>query len=207
MLGLVSISGDIIGLLGPSDQINERSPTIGRRGRRLQDKTPRFEHRINDRIKAREVRVVDENGENLGVMHPRDATRIAVERKLDLVEISPNATPPVCKILDYGKWRYERDKQRKESKPARSAELREVKMRPRIDEHDFQVKTKQVVRLLEGGDKVKVMMRFRGREVVHQDLAEEILMRISREVGSVGTIESKPQMQGRQMMLVLAPAH
>jgi translation initiation factor IF-3 len=153
------------------------------------------------------VRVVDENGENLGIMHPRDATRIANDRKLDLVEVSPNAVPPVCKILDYGKWRYERDKQKKESKPAKSAELREVKMRPKIGEHDFQVKTKQVVRLLQGGDKVKVLLRFRGREVVHQDLAEELLMRVSREVGEIGTIESKPQMQGRQMMLVLAPAH
>lgn len=121
------------------------------------------------------------------------------------MEVSPNAVPPVCKILDYGKWRYERDKQKKESKPAKSAELREVKMRPKIGEHDFQVKTKQVVRLLQGGDKVKVLLRFRGREVVHQDLAEELLMRVSREVGDIATIESKPQMQGRQMMLVLAP--
>ena len=151
------------------------------------------------------MRVVDENGENLGILHPRDAVRIAEERKLDLVEVSPNAVPPVCKILDYGKWRYERDKQKKESKPAKSAELREVKMRPKIGEHDFQVKTKQVVRLLQGGDKVKVLLRFRGREVVHQDLAEELLMRVSREVGDIATIESKPQMQGRQMMLVLAP--
>lgn len=140
-------------------------------------------------------------------MHPRDATRVALERRLDLVEISPNATPPVCKILDYGKWRYERDKQKKESKPTKSAELREVKMRPKIGEHDFQVKAKQVQRLLQGGDKVKVMLRFRGREVVHQDLAEELLMRISREVADLATIEMKPQMQGRQMMLVLAPAH
>lgn len=151
------------------------------------------------------MRVVDENGENLGVLHPRDAVRIAEERKLDLVEVSPNAVPPVCKILDYGKWRYERDKQKKESKPAKSAELREVKMRPKIGEHDFQVKKKQVERLLQGGDKVKVLLRFRGREVVHQDLAEELLMRVSREVGDLATIESKPQMQGRQMMLVLAP--
>lgn len=153
------------------------------------------------------MRVVDETGQNLGTMHPREATKVAKERKLDLVEVSPNANPPVCKILDYGKWRYERDKQKKESKPGKSAELREVKMRPKIGEHDFQVKTKQVVRLLEGGDKVKVMLRFRGREVVHQDLAEELLMRVSREVGDIGTIESKPSMQGRQMMLVLAPAH
>ncbi|HIB64514.1 MAG TPA: translation initiation factor IF-3 [Phycisphaerales bacterium] len=162
---------------------------------------------MNERIRAREVRVVDETGKNLGTMHPRDATRIAKEKKLDLVEVSPNAEPPVCKILDYGKWRYERDKQRKESKPAKSVSLREVKMRPKIGEHDFQVKRKQVERLLKGGDKVKVLLRFRGREVVHQDLAVELLMRVSREVEGLGVIESKPAMQGRQMSLVLAPVN
>lgn len=140
-------------------------------------------------------------------MHPRDATRIAKEKKLDLVEVSPNADPPVCKILDYGKWRYERDKQRKESKPAKSSALREVKMRPKIGEHDFQVKKKQVERLLKEGDKVKVLLRFRGREVVHQDLAVELLMRVSREVEGIGIIESKPSMQGKQMSLVLAPVN
>ncbi len=148
---------------------------------------------------------MDETGQNLGTMHPRDATRIAKERKLDLVEVSPNSNPPVCKILDYGKWRYERDKQRKESKPGKSSSLREVKMRPKIGEHDFQVKKKQVERLLEGGDKVKVMLRFRGREVVHKGLAEAMLMRVHEELKDKSTIESKPQMQGRQMMLVLAP--
>ena len=144
-------------------------------------------------------------------MHPKDATRIAKEKKLDLVEVSPNADPPVCKILDYGKWRYEISKrtkpQKKESKPAKSMALREVKMRPKIGEHDFQVKKKQVERLLKGGDKVKVLLRFRGREVVHQDLAVELLMRVSREVEGLGVIESKPSMQGRQMSLVLAPVN
>lgn len=140
-------------------------------------------------------------------MHPKDATRVAKEKKLDLVEVSPNANPPVCKILDYGKWRYERDKQKKESKPAKSASLREVKMRPKIGEHDFQVKKKQVERLLKGGDKVKVLLRFRGREVVHQDLAVQLLMRVSQEVEGLGVIESKPSMQGRQMSLVLAPVN
>lgn len=139
-------------------------------------------------------------------MHPRDATKVARERKLDLVEVSPNANPPVCKILDYGKWRYERDKQKKESKPAKSVSLREVKMRPKIGEHDFQVKVKQVERLLKGGDKVKVLLRFRGREVVHQQLAVDLLMRVSQEVDGLGVVEAKPAMQGRQMSLVLAPA-
>ena len=139
-------------------------------------------------------------------MHPRDATKVARERKLDLVEVSPNANPPVCKILDYGKWRYERDKQKKESKPAKSVSLREVKMRPKIGEQDFKVKVKQVERLLKGGDKVKVLLRFRGREVVHQQLAVDLLMRVSQEVDGLGVVEAKPAMQGRQMSLVLAPA-
>ena len=140
-------------------------------------------------------------------MHPKDATRVAKEKKLDLVEVSPNADPPVCKILDYGKWRYERDKRKKESKPAKSMAKREVKMRPKIGEHDFQVKKKQVERLLKGGDKVKVLLRFRGREVVHQDLAVELLMRVSREVEGLGVVESKPSLQGKQMTLVLAPVN
>ena len=114
---------------------------------------------MNERIRAREVRVVDETGKNLGTMHPRDATRIAKEKKLDLVEVSPNAEPPVCKILDYGKWRYERDKQKKESKPAKSVSLREVKMRPKIGEHDFQ----EAALLEELVDEVGVLARQRHR--------------------------------------------
>ena len=138
-------------------------------------------------------------------MHPRDGVRLARERKLDLVEVSPNSRPPVCKMMDYGKWKYERDKKKKGSKNDQSQSLREVKMRPKIGDHDFEVKTKQVARLLDGGDKVKVVLRFRGREIVHQELAENLLQRVGDEVSEHGKIVSKPAMQGRTMSVTLAP--
>ncbi|HIB69070.1 MAG TPA: translation initiation factor IF-3 [Phycisphaerales bacterium] len=178
---------------------------MGRRGRRHHDKRPRFEHRINERIRARAVQVIDDEGKNLGNLHPREAVKIAKSKKLDLVEISPNANPPVCKMMDYGKWRYERDKRKKEQRDNTQA-LREVKMRPKIGDHDFEVKTKQVERLLNSGDKVKVTLRFRGREVVHQHLAKELLQRVGDEVSDAGNIVSQPTMQGRTMSVILAPA-
>lgn len=139
-------------------------------------------------------------------MHPREGTRLAKERKLDLVEMSPNANPPVCKMMDYGKWRYERDKRKKSAPPTSQQTLREVKMRPKIGEHDLSVKTDQVERLLNGGDRVKVTLRFRGREVVHQDLAQELMARVKDEVKDAGTVISQPSMQGRTMIMVLAPS-
>lgn len=141
----------------------------------------------------------------MGNLHPREAVKIAKSKKLDLVEISPNANPPVCKMMDYGKWRYERDKRKKEQRDNTQA-LREVKMRPKIGDHDFEVKTKQVERLLNSGDKVKVTLRFRGREVVHQHLAKELLQRVGDEVSDAGNIVSQPTMQGRTMSVILAPA-
>ena len=131
--------------------------------------------------------------------------KIAKSKKLDLVEVSPNANPPVCKMMDYGKWRYERDKRKKEQSD-NTQSLREVKMRPKIGDHDFDVKTKQVERLLNSGDKVKVTLRFRGREVVHQHLAKELLQRVGDEVSDAGNIVSQPTMQGRTMSVILAPA-
>lgn len=139
-------------------------------------------------------------------MHPREGARLAKERKLDLVEVSPNARPPVCKMMDYGKWKYERDKKKKAGKSEHSQSLREVKMRPKIGDHDFEVKTKQVARLLDGGDKVKVILRFRGREIVHKTLAVELLQRVGDEVSEHGKIVSEPCMQGRTMSVTLAPA-
>jgi translation initiation factor IF-3 len=150
------------------------------------------------------VRVVDSNGENLGEMHPREGVKIAKQDKLDLVEVSPNSRPPVCKIMDYGKWKYERDKKKK-AQSDNSQSLREVKLRPKIGDHDLDVKTKQVSRLLDGGDKVKVTLRFRGREIVHQDLARDLLNRIGEEVSDQGEYVSKPSMQGRTMSAILAP--
>ena len=131
--------------------------------------------------------------------------KIAKSKKLDLVEVSPNANPPVCKMMDYGKWRYERDKRKKEQSD-NTQSLREVKMPPKIGDHDFDVKTKQVERLLNSGDKVKVTLRFRGREVVHQHLAKELLQRVGDEVSDAGNIVSQPTMQGRTMSVILAPA-
>ena len=138
-------------------------------------------------------------------MNPRDGLRIAKEQKLDLVEIPPTANPPVCKLMDYGKWKYDRDKKKKASHESSQC-LREVKMRPKIGEHDFQVKAKQVERLLNGGDKVKVILRFRGREIVHQNLAIELLEKVGSEVSEFGSIVSKPTMEGRTMSVILAPA-
>ena len=182
----------------------KKERTIGRRGRRHHDKRPRFEHRVNERIRARKVRVVDSQGTNLGEMHPKEGVNLAKRDKLDLVEISPNSRPPVCKIIDYGKWKYDRDKKKK-AQSDNSQSLREVKLRPKIGDHDLDVKTRQVSRLLDGGDKVKVTLRFRGREIVHQDLAQDLLQRIGQEVSDQGEFVSKPSMQGRTMSAILAP--
>lgn len=180
---------------------------IRRRKRRWVAKVPEAEHRINGRIRTREVRVIDEQGNQLGILHPREAVKIARERNLDLVEVAPGAQPPVCKIMDYGKWKYERAKKERESRATRkTTELREVKMRPKIDEHDFQVKSRTVQRLLKDGDKVKVTMRFRGREVVHKQLALDVLQRVYDDSSDFSTVENKPTMQGRTMSMVLAPA-
>lgn len=137
-------------------------------------------------------------------MHPKEGVKIAKRDKLDLVEVAPNSKPPVCKIMDYGKWKYERDKKKKAGSD-NSQSLREVKIRPKIGDHDLDVKTKQVSRLLDGGDKVKVTLRFRGREIVHQDLAVDLIEKIGDEVSEQGEFVSKPSMQGRTMSAILAP--
>lgn len=140
-------------------------------------------------------------------MDPRDATRMAGEREMDLVEVSPQARPPVCKMMDFGRWKYETQKKGRESRAKKKIiETREVKMRPKIDEHDYQVKSRMVRRLLEGGDKVKVTMRFRGREVVHSRIALDLLDRIYKDSEELGiVIEAKPRLEGRNMTMVLAP--
>ncbi|MCA9792880.1 MAG: translation initiation factor IF-3 [Candidatus Eremiobacteraeota bacterium] len=175
-----------------------------RRRRRWVSKKPEFEHRVNERIRAPKIRVVGAEGDQLGVMHPRQALTLAKEKELDLVEVAPNASPPVCRLMDYGRWRYENSK--KKSAKKTTPELREVKMRPKIDEHDYQVKCRIVKRLLRGGDKVKVTMRFRGREVTHDDIARDILLRVRDDAEDLGRLESKPNRQGRSMSMVLAPS-
>jgi translation initiation factor IF-3 len=165
------------------------------------------EYRINDRIEAREVRLVGEDGEMIGVVGLRDALQRAENAGLDLVEVSPSATPPVCKILDYGKFKYEAQKRANAArKKQRVIEVKEIKMRPNIDDHDYSTKMKKVFSFLEEGDKVKVTMRFRGRELAHQDIAMRVLTRVKDEVGELAKVEQFPRMEGRQMIMVMAPA-
>jgi translation initiation factor IF-3 len=164
------------------------------------------EHRINDRIEAREVRLVDQDGEMIGVVPLRDALDRADQVGLDLVEISPNATPPVCKILDYGKFKYEAQKKANAArKKQKVIEVKEIKMRPSIDQNDYSIKMKKVREFLDEGDKVKVTMRFRGREMAHQHLAINILEKVKDEMADLAKIEQFPKLEGRQMIMVMAP--
>lgn len=166
----------------------------------------RDEHRINNRIEAREVRLVDEDGSMVGVVPTREALLRAEDAGLDLVEISPNADPPVCKILDFGKFKYEAQKRANVArKKQRVIEVKEIKMRPGIDDNDYNIKMKKVHTFLTEGDKVKVTMRFRGREMAHQNIAMDILDRVRDEVKELAKIEQFPKMEGRQMVMVMAP--
>ena len=162
--------------------------------------------RVNDKIRVPQIRLIDHEGENRGVIDPRDAIRMAEEVGLDLVEISPNADPPVCKIMDFGKFKYEQQKKQNEAKKKqRVIEIKEVKFRPNIDIHDYEVKMRNVTRFLEDGDKVKVTLRFRGREMAHQELGREVLERIAADTVELGKVESMPKMEGRQMIMVIGP--
>ncbi|MDF2233372.1 translation initiation factor IF-3 [Albimonas sp. CAU 1670] len=161
---------------------------------------------MNDKIRCPEIRLIDHEGENRGVLDPRDAMRMAEDVGLDLVEISPNANPPVCKIMDFGKFKYEQQKKANEArKKQHIIEIKEVKFRPNIDKHDYDVKMRNVTRFLEDGDKVKVTLRFRGREMAHQDLGRDVLERIAADTLELGKVESMPKMEGRQMIMVIAP--
>jgi translation initiation factor IF-3 len=152
------------------------------------------------------VRVIDDQGQQLGILPLREAQRIADEREKDLVEISPTAEPPVCRMMDYGRFKYEQSKKDREARARRKVvELREVTMRPKIDEHDFQVKHRMARRLLEEGDKVKVTIRFRGREMAHPELAMGLLERLYQELQALATQERAPRMEGRFMHMILAP--
>jgi translation initiation factor IF-3 len=154
-----------------------------------------------------EIRLIDEVGDNHGVVTPAHAMEMAAEVGLDLVEISPNANPPVCKIMDLGKFKYENQKKAAEArKKQKVIEVKEVKFRPNIDTHDYDVKMRSVNRFLEEGDKVKVTLRFRGREMAHQELGRDLLRRIGDDLDGIAKIESMPKMEGRQMIRVVAPA-
>lgn len=167
----------------------------------------RDEVRVNRRIRASEVRLIGEDGAQLGVFATYEALRRAEEVGLDLVEISPAAKPPVCKIMDHGKYKYQEAKRRQEAKKHQSViKIKEIKMRPATDEHDLQTKLKQVKKFLGEGDKVKVTLRFRGREMAHQDLGQVRLKRVVDEVVGLGEIEQYPKMEGKQLFMMLTPA-
>ncbi|WP_440589709.1 translation initiation factor IF-3 [Oceanibium sediminis] len=162
--------------------------------------------RVNRRIRATEIRLIGAEGENLGVQTPSRALELAEEAGLDLVEISPNANPPVCKIMDFGKFKYEQQKKESEArKKQKIIEVKEVKFRPNTDTHDYDVKMRNVVRFLESGDKVKVTLRFRGREMAHQELGRRLLERVAGDTAELGKVESMPKMEGRQMVMMINP--
>jgi translation initiation factor IF-3 len=162
--------------------------------------------RVNREIRVPEVQLISDNGENMGVVAIADALAAASEAGLDLVEISPNSNPPVCKILDVGKFKYQSQKKASEArKNQKIVEIKEVKMRPNIDTHDYEVKMKNIQRFFEEGDKVKVTLRFRGREMAHQDLGIKLLQQVRDETSTIAKVESEPRLEGRQMVMVLAP--
>ncbi|WP_246735985.1 translation initiation factor IF-3 [Enterovirga aerilata] len=155
---------------------------------------------------VREVQLIDQDGQNRGVVPFFDALKVAEEAGLDLVEIAPNSSPPVCKLLDYGRFRFlEQKKQAEARKRQKTVEVKEIKLRPGIDKHDYEVKMKAVQRFFEEGDKVKVTLRFRGREMAHQDLGLRLLERVKAETAEMAKVESEPQLEGRQMVMILAP--
>jgi translation initiation factor IF-3 len=167
----------------------------------------REEYRVNQRIDVPQVRLVDEAGDMVGVVSLAEAQQRADDTGLDLVEVSPNADPPVCKILDYGKFKYESQKKANAARKRQKViEVKEIKMRPNIDANDYNIKMRKIHAFLAEGDKVKVTMRFRGRELAHQGIAMNVLEQVRDEVGETAKIEQFPRMEGRQMIMVMAPA-
>ena len=164
--------------------------------------------RVNERIRVREIRVVDEEGQQLGVMTPREALDIARERGFDLIEVAPTAVPPVCRIMDYGKFKYEQGKRdRENAKKQRQSEMKAITLRPVTDDHDLNIKIKNIVKFLADGDKVKVTVRFKSRELSHPEFAHANLQKIvvGVQAEGVGTVERAPLVEGRQMIMILAP--
>ncbi|GAB3803965.1 translation initiation factor IF-3 [Virgibacillus kimchii] len=161
---------------------------------------------VNEKIRAREVRLIDSTGDQLGVKSKQEALEIARKRDLDLVLVAPNAKPPVCRIMDYGKYRFEQQKKEKEArKKQKVINVKEVRFTPGIGDHDFETKLKNARKFLSKGDKVKAAVRFRGRAITHKDLGREVLDRFAEEVKDIATVESKPKMEGRNMFMMIAP--
>lgn len=162
--------------------------------------------KINERIRFPKIRVIDSDGAQLGIMTPGDALRVAQDKELDLVLVSENADPPVCRIIDYGKYKFEQERKKKEAKKKQhSAEVKEVKMRYTIEEHDYNVRLKNASRFLKSGDKVKATIMFRGREIQHTDLAESLLKRLATDLEEVAEVQQAPKREGRSMMMLLSP--
>ncbi len=173
---------------------------------RQRSRAIRDRFRINNRIRAREVRLIDENGTQVGIVTVREAVVLAEERGLDLVEVAPNAVPPVCRLLDYGKFRYEQSqKEREARKNQKQADLKQIRLMPKTDEHDMGVKANQARRFLLRGDKVKFNVRFRGREMAHPDIGRKMLEQIAEQLRDIAIVEQKPLMEGRVLSLLLAP--
>lgn len=161
---------------------------------------------INERLRFPKIRVIDTNGDQLGIMTPQEALRMAEQKELDLVLVSDKADPPVCRIMDYGKFKFEQEKKAREAKKKQhTAEVKEVKMRYKIEEHDYQVRINQAERFLKDGDKVKATIMFRGREIQHTDLAEELLKRMAADLQEVAEVQQAPKKEGRSMMMLLSP--
>lgn len=161
---------------------------------------------INEEIRAREVRLVGANGEQIGITPFRDALQMAIDANLDLVNVAPQAKPPVCRIMDYGKFRYEQQKKEKEArKNQKVVDVKEVWFRANIDEHDYQTKLRNVLKFLRDGDKVKCSVRFRGREIAHAEIGKRVLERVKEEAAELCTIERQPKLEGRSMIMILAP--
>ena len=174
---------------------------------RFKGKGPaREQHRINGRIRVPEVRVVDENGGQLGVLPTEEALKLAKEKGLDLMEVSPNSRPPVCKIVDYGKFKYEKKKKEQQAKKKQTVvKVKEIQLRPNTEEHDLDYKFKNVRGFLEDGDKAKVTMLFRGRQITHPDSGKALMNKLAEAVQDIGMMESRPKLEGRRMIMILAP--
>jgi translation initiation factor IF-3 len=173
-----------------------------------EDKVPEQEGpRVNEKISSLKVRLVDENGEMVGVLPQKEALERAYKAGLDLVEVSPNADPPVCKILDYGKYKFEEQKRRAEiRKKQKIIEIKEIQLRPGIDTHDFEVKMRSARKFIEEGDKLKVTLRFRGRELSHQQLGMDVLNRVKETLQDIAKVEQYPKLEGKRMIMVMGPA-
>jgi translation initiation factor IF-3 len=172
----------------------------------IEKKRTRDLPQINERIRFPKIRVIDTDGSQLGIITPQEALQLAEEKELDLVLLSDKADPPVCRIMDYGKYKFEQEKKAREArKKQHTADVKEVKMRYKIEEHDYNVRVKQAERFLKDGDKVKATVMFRGREIQHSDLAEDLLKRMAADLEAVGEVQQAPKKEGRNMMMLISP--